>query len=198
MRIFVRILGFALLFFLVIGLLNWNGGRPGPGGTLGAIDAGARVLDALLLFVAGVGLIAISFYKRPRPSDTAIPTPQYRTTNTEANSRQAPTRPVTPDVGTRASSALDTNDGARPTEVSVRGYREMFAVNPRVKVLWNEVPVGEVGRDESLQVNRQGKGVLKFKSSFRSAAIDVPAGAKVVVQLAWDRFSGKLIVHVVP
>lgn len=187
-----------LLLVLGFGLLSSNSANTGPGGTLGAIGAGARVLDSLLLLVGGVGLIALSFYKRPRPSDTAAAPPQSRATDgaTEPRSLQEP--PVASEASSAKGAGRDEDSSLGRSEIAIRGYRETFAVNPRVKVFWNEASAGEVGRDESLQVNRQGGGTLKFRSSFRSAAIEVPAGTRVVVQLAWDRISGKLIVHVIP
>lgn len=198
MRIVIRIFGVILLLVLGLGLLSSNSANIGPGGTLGAIGAGARVLDSLLLLVGGVGLIALSFYKRPRPSDTVVAAPQSRATNGATDPRLLQERPVASGASSATGAGRDEDSSLGRTEVDIRGYREMFAVNPRVKVFWNEASAGEVGREESLQVNRQGGGTLKFRSSFRSAAIEVPAGTRVVVQLAWDRISGKLIVHVIP
>lgn len=201
-RIIIRILGITLLALVALGLVNGNSENSGPEGTIGAIRAGAGVLDLLLLFLAGVGLIGLSFYKRPRPSDTTVAPPppsppsQITTAVTDPGLRQTLT--VASEDGTNISSERNEDSSQGLTEVSIRGYREVFAMNPRVKVFWNEATVGEVGRDGSFQFMRRGNGTLKFKSSFRSAAIDVPSGANVVVQLAWDRISGKLIVHVVP
>ncbi|EAR24288.1 hypothetical protein A20C1_00335 [marine actinobacterium PHSC20C1] len=198
MRVFLRILGTALLVLLTFGLFGSGNEPAGPGGTLGAVDAGAGFLDTVLLFGAGVGMIAMSFYKRPKPSNTTVSSPrtQFVSTGNGGPSTKSPA----PVVEARSNTKSDQND-VHPegtTKVTVLGYRERFAINPSVKIFWKGIVIGEVGREGRFECERQGGGTLKFKSSIRSADLEVPAGANAVVQLAWDRVSGKLLIHVVP
>ena len=194
----VRILGILLLVVLAFGLFGSNNEPAGPSGTVGSILAGAKFLDSVLLFISGVGLIALSFYKRPRPSDTTVSPPRTPFVNTVNDGPS--TESQSPVAEARSNNRSDQDDVHLEvtTKVAVLGYREVFAINSSIKILWDAVVIGEVGREGRFECERDGGGTLKFKSSIRSANIEVPAGANVVVQLAWDRISGKLLVHVVP
>jgi hypothetical protein len=196
MRVLLRILGTMLLVFLVIALFGSSDEPAGPGGVIGAVDAGARFIDTVMLFGGGVGLIALSFYKRPRPSDTTVSSPRATFVDTESGEPSAESPQPIKEALSKTRSDQDDAPLGVTTKVAVRGYRELFAINPNVKIFWGGIAVGEVGREGRFEFERHGGGTLKFKSSFRSANIEVPAGANVVVQLAWDRILGKLLVHV--
>ncbi len=198
MRIIVRILGVVLLVLLAFGLLNSGNEPAGPGGTVGSIAAGAKFFDTVLLFVGGVGLIAMSFYKRPRPSDTTVSPPRTSIVNTVNDAHSTKSPPPVAEARSNNRSSQNDDHLEVATKISVLGYRELFAINPSVKILWDGVVIGEVGREGRFECERHGGGTLKFKSSIRSATIEVPACANVVVQLAWDRISGKLLIHVAP
>lgn len=181
MRIIVRILGIVLLVLMAFGLFGSGDEPAGQSGTVGSTEAGLKFLDTLLLLGGGVSMIALSFYKRPRPSDTTVSPLRTPFVSTEND------RPVEDDSHLKVT-----------TNVAVLGYRERFAINPSVKILWDEVVIGEIGREGRFESERHGGGTLKFRSSTRSASIEVPGGANVVVRLAWDRISGKLLIHVAP
>ena len=118
--------------------------------------------------------------------------------NTENDGPSTESPPPVAEARSNTRSDQDDVHLEVTTKVAVLGYRELFAINPSVKILWDGVVIGEVGREGRFECERHGGGTLKFKSSIRSANIEVPAGANVVVQLAWDRISGKLLIHVAP
>lgn len=81
---------------------------------------------------------------------------------------------------------------AAESVVTIHGYEEHFAVNPKVKIFRSGVQIGEVGHHESFELKVEADCILEFTCSFRSAKASVRKGIDTHVLLAFDRFSGGL------
>lgn len=85
----------------------------------------------------------------------------------------------------------------RESKVVVYGYTQQFAVNPKVKVFWNGSLVGSVKKGQRLAIDIDRDGEIVFKSSIRSASVQVQAGHVTNIKISWDRITGKMIPEVV-
>ncbi len=77
--------------------------------------------------------------------------------------------------------------------VTVYGYPEVFAVNPRVRIFWNGSEIGSVGRGGVFSFDIVDDGEVRFKVALRSTALLLFADDETEIELSLDRISGKVI-----
>jgi hypothetical protein len=85
----------------------------------------------------------------------------------------------------------------RESKVTVYGYTQQFAINPKVSIFWNNELVGTVKRFDRLSFPIDADGVVSFKSSARSASVPVKADGNTNIKISWNRFTGRMIPQIV-
>lgn len=76
--------------------------------------------------------------------------------------------------------------------ITIHGYEGYFIINPNISIYSDGKYIGEVGRNEELEIETDGDCWLKFSSGIRSASIRIRKGIDTHVFLYINRFTGCL------
>jgi len=167
-RVFLFVVGG---LFAVAGIvqLTTGGWGDGPGGWWTVARGVARGLDTILIFGAAAGFFLIGATRSGR-----------RSTEPDRMRYSAPAE---------MGGAAEFLEG----RVTVYGYPEVFAVNPRVRIFWNGSEIGSVGRGGVFSFDIVDDGEVRFKVALRSTALLLFADDETEIELSLDRISGKVI-----
>ena len=77
-------------------------------------------------------------------------------------------------------------------KITIHGYKGFFVINPIISIYRDGKYVGEVGRNEDLNIQIGGDCLLKFSSGIRSASIRIRKGIDTHVFIYFNRFTGTL------
>lgn len=77
-------------------------------------------------------------------------------------------------------------------KVTIHGYEGFFIINPNISIYSDGKYLGEVGRNEELEIETDDDCLLKFSSGIRSASIRIRKGIDTHVFIYINRFTGTL------
>ena len=78
-------------------------------------------------------------------------------------------------------------------KVTIHGYEGFFIINPNISIYSDGKYLGEVGRNEELEIETDDDCLLKFSSGIRSASIRIRKGIDTHVFIYINRFTGTLM-----
>lgn len=77
--------------------------------------------------------------------------------------------------------------------VKVYGYTGWYAIKFKVKIFFEGKEIGEVGYKDVFETKIEKDGELEFRCTVRKAKVYVYKNKNNVIQLEFDRFTGKLV-----
>ena len=96
-------------------------------------------------------------------------------------------------INTQEPALLNQNGSQASFEkITIHGYEGFFLINPNISIYSDGKYVGEVGRNEELELETDGDCLLKFSSGIRSASIRIRKGIDTHVFIYFNRFTGTL------
>ena len=78
------------------------------------------------------------------------------------------------------------------TKVIIHSYKELFVVNPKVKIYKNNQYITEIPRGETIELFIDDDTTFTFKSSIRKVDVLVSKGNTTEIMLSFNRGTGSL------
>ena len=99
-------------------------------------------------------------------------------------------------VSKKIKNLINNENKSVKPEVIIYGYTELFAINPDVKITFNDEEIGKVSRNETFTFQAPKKGIIHFKSTIlfvsSQTSISIEGNKREKVQLYWSKFSNAL------